>query len=681
MDKLLRPERLDADPKTHATNEWLHWKKTFENFMKVLPEKDLDKLGLLINHVSPNLFECIENCTDYNSAIATLEKLFVKPVNEVYARHQLATRRQQPSETLDEYLLSLRILSKNCNFKDVSATVSRDEYIRDAFITGISSPQIRQRLLENNTLDLTTMFDQARALEAAARSCESYNNGLSFSNAAMSDAKSFQPPVPCEDLSNPDANPHFSAAVPQHTARPVSSCFFCGNKRHLRSRCPARNATCLKCNKKGHFAKVCRGNNATVTTSAMCQQSSQLASILAGTHNCLKSASAMVSINKGIQVDALFDSGSSESFIHPRVVRKTNLPILPSSNSVTMAASSFSTAVRGYCLIDLTYQGKTYKDLRVSVMDDLCVDLILGLDFQSRHKSITFQYGGPEPPISLCGLSTLNIDPPSPFCNLSDDCRPIATKSRYYSREDLDFISKEVDRMLHEGIIEPSKSPWRAQVVVTKDENHKKRLVIDYSQTINRYTLLDAFPLPRINDQINAIAQYRVFNTIDLRSAYHQVPLKIQDRPYTAFEANGFLFHFTRLPFGLTNGVACFQREMMNFIKEENLKAVFPYLDNITICGKDQKDHDENLKRFLDAAERKNITYNEDKSIFSTRRLSILGYVVGEGEIRPDPERLRPLRDLPIPHDSKSLSRCLGLFSYYSKWIPRFSDKIKAITS
>ena len=124
------------------------------------------------------------------------------------------------------------------------------------------------------------------------------------------------------------------------------------------------------------------------------------------------------------------------------------------------------------------------------------------------------------------------------------------------------------------------------RVVVTKDENHKQRLAIDYSQTFNRFTQLDAFPLPRINDTVNEIAQYRVFSTIDLQSAYHQIPLKNEDKPYTAFEAKGRLYQFTRLPFGVTNGVACFQREMIKFVQINNLKAVFPYLDNITICGK-----------------------------------------------------------------------------------------------
>ena len=116
------------------------------------------------------------------------------------------------------------------------------------------------------------------------------------------------------------------------------------------------------------------------------------------------------------------------------------------------------------------------------------------------------------------------MDPAEPFANLTENCHPIVSKSRRYSRDDLKFIDGEVERLLKEGIIEPSNSLWRARVVVTKDDSHKKRLAIDYSQTINRFTLLDAFPLPKINDLVNDIAQYRVFSTIDLRSAYHQVP-------------------------------------------------------------------------------------------------------------------------------------------------------------
>ena len=139
-----------------------------------------------------------------------------------------------------------------------------------------------------------------------------------------------------------------------------------------------------------------------------------------------------------------------------------------------MATSLLSTKTEGSCSVTINCQGQTYKDFRLSVMPELYSDLVLGLDFQSQHDSVTFTYGGTRPPLSVCNLTTLKIESPSPFSNLTADCHPIAMKSRCYSKEDLTFIGNEVERLLKEGIVEPSQSPWRTQVVVTKDENHKK---------------------------------------------------------------------------------------------------------------------------------------------------------------------------------------------------------------
>ena len=119
------------------------------------------------------------------------------------------------------------------------------------------------------------------------------------------------------------------------------------------------------------------------------------------------------------------------------------------------------------------------RNLHLSIMLGLCADLILSADFQSQHKSVTFQCGGTQPPLSVFGFSTLNMEPPEPFANLTENILPIATNSRRYSKDDLRFIKEEVERLLNEVITEPSKSPRRAQVVVTKDENRKKRLAID----------------------------------------------------------------------------------------------------------------------------------------------------------------------------------------------------------
>lgn len=290
-----------------------------------------------------------------------------------------------------------------------------------------------------------------------------------------------------------------------------------------------------------------------------------------------------------------------------------------------------------------------------------------------------FKYGGTCSPL-VCALGTLNVDPPELFSSLTSDCHPIAAKSRRYSPSDREFIRGEVGRLLKEDIIRRSKSPWRAQVVVTGGRaNQKRRLAIDYSETINKYTLLDAYPLPRIDDTVNQIAQYKVYSTIDLKSAYHQVPIREEDMPYTAFQADGGLYEFKRLPFGVTNGVALFQREMDRFVQVNSLDGVIPYMDNVTICGKDQMHHDQNLDKFMEAARKYNLTYNESKCEFSTTKLAILGYIIENGEMRPDPERLKPLLELSPPVDLRSQKRIMGFFAYYSKWICNFSDKIKVL--
>ena len=113
-----------------------------------------------------------------------------------------------------------------------------------------------------------------------------------------------------------------------------------------------------------------------------------------------------------------------------------------------------------------------------------------------------------KPHIKICNFAAAKIEPPALFTYLSADCHPIAIKSRRYPYEDRQFIQREVARLEEEDIIEPSNSPWRAQVLVVTNDRQKRRLVIDYSQTINRFTSLDAFPLPRINEIVNKIANY-----------------------------------------------------------------------------------------------------------------------------------------------------------------------------
>ena len=162
MNRLMKPERLDLDPSApNAAKEWRHWRRTFDNF---IIECGIDpvhnKHRIITNLISANVYEHVEDCTDFQSVFDTLDNLFVKFPNVIFARHLLSTRSQQSGETLDQFLQDLSKLSKDGKFKAVTAEQYREELIRDAFINGLFSPAIRQRLLESDTLYKLPMIRQ-----------------------------------------------------------------------------------------------------------------------------------------------------------------------------------------------------------------------------------------------------------------------------------------------------------------------------------------------------------------------------------------------------------------------------------------------------------------------------------------------------------------------------------------
>lgn len=668
MEKYLRPDRFDEDPSSSEdlSPQWTHWKNTFENFLTaVFSEKSsvtkITKLQLLTNHLSPKIFVYLQDCADYDIAIQKLDSLFLKPPNEIYSRYKLAKRSQQTGETVDQYLQALRLLSKGCNFKNVTAEQNENEFIRDSFIAGLSSPSARQRLLENSTLTLDQAHKQARALEMARIHNDSYQqaSSSSFVNAANTNNKK-------EGIQE--------------------TCYFCGDKRHARRNCPAAGTTCLKCNKRGHFAKVCRSTDLHQSASTnydeplVAKEDRKLSShVVAGTSN-LEKAKTQITIDGCFKANALIDTGSTSSFIDERLVRQHRIKMSPCDQNITMAASDLKRKVNSLCSVNIDMQGHSFQ-ADLLIIENLCADIIIGHDILEKHTTLEMNFGGPKAPLKLCALSRANIEPVCLFPNLLPNCKPIAAKSRRYSDSDKQFIKEEIKKLLADEVIEPSLSPWRAQVLVTRNENHKRRMCIDYSQTVNRYTQLDAYPLPCIEDVVSNIAKHRVFSKIDLKSAYHQLSILDQEKPYTAFEAEGNLYQFRRIPFGVTNGVSAFQRAINGIITKENLSGVYAYLDDITVCGLSQTDHDLNLQRFLDVVKRYNLTLNLDKSEFSLKNINILGYNICDGVMKPDPDRLRPLSELPLPTDSKSLRRVLGFFAHYSKWVPRFSQKIQPLLS
>ena len=676
MERILCPDKLNADPNNEeAEKEYNYWKKTFDNFISECGSRAPDKLRCLTKYVSASIYEYISETSTYEEAIKILENLYIKKKNEIFARFQLASRRQNPSETLDEFIQDLQKLSKKCNLQAVSAEEYRQELVRDTFINGLKSSTIRQRLLEYNTLSLKEAYDKAKALDFAQKNSETYTSlklTAAFPNNQEKYPESNNAQFSPQDYDNTQAN------VASITKK---KCWFCAGNIHSREKCPAKNSECSNCGKTGHWAKVCRSPSKQKVTSSATREEST--SINAAIPDCLKTSKIIMEIN-GNKIPGIIDSASSDSYIDYNVACKLNIKINYQSSRISLASSSATTTVLGFCHISFKLGTEDYKNFKLGIMKDLCADVLLGIDFQKQHSAVKIIYKGDRNELTVsndktnmvCSLAKSNIKESSLFLNMEPNVTPITTKSRKFSLENKKFINDEIQKLLQEDIIEESNSPWRAQVVIVTDDmnRHKKRLCIDYSRTVNLYTQLDAYPLPKIDSIVNDLSKYEYFSTFDLKSAYHQISIPKTDMPLTAFEANGKLYQFKRIPFGVTNGVAVFQRAMDKLFEEENLKEIYPYMDNITVAGKTKEEHDVNVAKFIEIVKKKNLTLNHSKSILSTKCIKILGYQIEKDQIRPDPERLQPLQDYPLPQTDKSLQRALGMFAYYSKWIPNFSD-------
>ena len=403
MAKYLKPKVLEISPAINASAAFLHWNKTFDNFLVSAKIEDGEKLAVLINYVSSEVYESIIDCPTFKDAMGTLKSLYVKKKNEVFARHLLTTSRQEASESLSQYFQRLKLLARDCDFKAVSALEHSNQAVRGAFIGGILSSSIRQRLLESATLSMDQAFHNAETLEVAQQNSESFQQQSSFVASAEPKQRA------SESDSASESHYNVTAAVSKKTDK---QCIYCGKANHARAKCPAKDISCFKCGKAGHFSSVCRG--------AKRQSSSYVAAMgLSKSHAVLQFS--------GSTVDALLDTGSTESFIKKSTARQLQLPFHSTNSYISMASTEYNVKISQFCLVSFSLNKHMYKNVKLLVMDNLCCSVILGHDFMGLHDNVTFNFGGKDDNLAICNVMAMSITPPRLFSHLTDDIRPIRT--------------------------------------------------------------------------------------------------------------------------------------------------------------------------------------------------------------------------------------------------------------
>ncbi|GJW51396.1 putative reverse transcriptase domain-containing protein [Tanacetum coccineum] len=229
-------------------------------------------------------------------------------------------------------------------------------------------------------------------------------------------------------------------------------------------------------------------------------------------------------------------------------------------------------------------------------------------------------------------------------------------------------------------IIRPnSLHSWGSPGLVVKKKDGSFRMCIDYRE-LNKLTVKNRYPLPRIDDLFDQLQGSSIYSKIDLRSGYHQLRVREQDIPKTAFRTRYGHYEFQVMPFGLTNAPAVFMDLMNRVCKPYLDKFVIVFIDDILIYSKDEKEHEEHLKAILELLKKEKLYAKFSKCEFWIPKVQFLGHVIDSRGIHVDPAKIESIKDWASPKTPTEIRQFLGLAGYYRRFIEGFSKIAKSMT-
>lgn len=407
-----------------------------------------------------------------------------------------------------------------------------------------------------------------------------------------------------------------------------------------------------------------------------------------------------------VKLIGLLDSGASVSCLGKNALetaKQMNLRVKSVSSSVKTADGA-SQQVLGFIDAPITYKLST-KLIRLYIIPSLSQSLYLGIDFWKAFEicpALVSELSSSieaDPnthsldPLQSETLSSVRLAFPTsaPDClgkttlltHTIDvgDAKPI--KQRHYpvSPAIQTLMYGELDRMLKLGVIEESQSPWNSPVVLVRKANGKARLCLD-SRAVNTVTVKDAYPMPMIDGIMSRLADTFFISSIDLKDAFWQIDLDQKSREITAFTVPGRPhYQFRRMPFGLCNAAQTMCRLMDRVIPSLLREHVFVFIDDLLIVSPDFESHMRTLREVATCLSNAGLTINVDKSKFVMKEIRYLGYIIGNGCLKTDPEKVQAINNFPPPATVKQVRSFLGMTGWYRRFIPAYAALATPLTS
>ena len=404
----------------------------------------------------------------------------------------------------------------------------------------------------------------------------------------------------------------------------------------------------------------------------------------------------------GQPVKVLFDSGTSHTFISKEGVCRLGLKVenMPSPYNIHSPGGQLITnqIVRR---VPLRLQGGIFITHPI-VLPTQKVDLILGMNWleeqgvlldtlshsvhinSSIHGPITLHLEGHEsltPNVNHTeGKSLADIpvvcEYPDVFpddlpgippdrnveftIELQPETAPISKRPYRMPPNELAELKKQLQELLDKGYIRPSTSPWGCPALFVKKKDQSLRLCVDY-RLLNAVTIKNKYPLPRIDILFDQLFGAKVFSKIDLHSGYHQIKIRVEDIPKTAFSTRYGLYEYLVMSFGLTNAPAHFMYLMNSVFMPELDKFVVVFIDDILIYSKNEEEHAEHLRIVLQRLREHKLYAKFNKCDFWLKEVQFLGHIVSEKGISVDPSKIQDVLNWKAPTSVPEIQSFLGL--------------------
>ncbi|GJX74792.1 putative reverse transcriptase domain-containing protein [Tanacetum coccineum] len=256
---------------------------------------------------------------------------------------------------------------------------------------------------------------------------------------------------------------------------------------------------------------------------------------------------------------------------------------------------------------------------------------------------------------------------------------PVARAPYRLAPSEMQELSNQLQELADRGFIRPSTSPWGAPVLFVKKKDGSFRMCIDYRE-LNKLTVKNRYPLPRIDDLFDQLQGSSVYSKIDLRSGYHQLRVRDEDIPKTAFRTRYRHYEFQVMPFGLTNAPAVFMDLMNRVCKPYLDKFVIVFIDDILIYSCNKEEHANHLRIILELLKKEKLYAKFSKCDFWIRIVQFLGHLIDSQGLHVDPAKIEAVKNWTSPTTPTEIRQFLGLAGYYRRFIKDFSKIAKSLT-